>query len=138
MSTDKRIEKLESEFKQLQDLVKEVRSSLGQKGEKLKDRAEDRYEDLRDRAEDHYEDFKDSAEDAWDEAQSRGQDFLKKTRRTAKKAYYNTVDYTQEHPWRVTTSALALIGVVGLVCYLASERSNSQLDYIKRHYRDFF
>lgn len=127
MSTEKRLEQLEAEFKELKGFAKEARSSL----EKIA-------ADLKDRAEDGYEDFKDSAEDAWDEAQAQGHSLWKKTRKGAKQAYYTTVDYTQEHPWRVTTSALALIGLVGVVCYLASERSNSQLDLIKRRYRDLF
>ncbi|MBV7435564.1 DUF883 family protein [Cardiobacteriaceae bacterium TAE3-ERU3] len=127
MSTEQRIEKLEAEFKELQGFAKEARSSIDKIAA-----------DLKDRAEEGYEDFKDSAEDAWDEAQSQGRALLSKTRRNAKKVYYNTLDYTQEHPWRVTSSALALIGVVGLVCYLVSERSNNQLDNLRRRYRDLF
>ena len=127
MSTEQRIDKLEAEFKELQGFAKEARSSI----DKIS-------ADLKDRAEEGYEDFKDNAEDVWDDAQSQGRALLNKTRRKAKKAYYNTIDYTQEHPWRVTSSALALIGVAGLVCYLVSERSNNQLDYLRRRYRDLF
>ena len=128
MSTEQqRIDKLEAEFKELQGFAKEARSSIDKIAA-----------DLKDRAEEGYEDFKDNAEDVWDEAQSQGRALLGKTGRKAKKAYYNTLDYTQEHPWRVTSSALALIGVAGLVCYLVSERSNNQLDYLRRRYRDLF
>lgn len=127
MDAEKRIEQLENEFKELKGFANEARTSL----EKL-------VADFKDRAEEGYDEFKDSAEDVWDEAKSNGKSLWKQTRRGAKKAYYNTIDYTQEHPWRVTTSALALLGVVGVICYLASERSNSQLETLKRRYRDFF